>query len=385
MSAAVNPGAVTVSAIEKVSNAIEAAVRECGVQAISNLPAFMQAVQMAQGIAALRAALTDAFVLQAIMPLQGSKLGFLTDKDKDGGYGINVVRECSIEAMLRGFSVVGNEFNIIAGGFYGTKAGFHRKVLEFPGLTDLVLEPGVPQLVADKGGALVPFSASWKLQGRAMRIDCQYTKDGDNVVDRRIPVKVNGGMGSDAILGKAERKILYRVFARLHGNTFGAMEGEIGEEPITTTGEPAPSPVPEGTPEGKRVPVVRLSGKRGAAPEAAKAEPAPAPVSETKATEAKPAEAKPEAKPEGAIPISRPRRQPQETPLSWAMVHAALSLADPAWESGDRLTTIMGWSSEEMRAAYTWAQLFIDKDIEDSKLPPRPAFTVLGRQPGEEG
>ncbi len=374
--------AIQVSAIEKVSQAIEAAVAECGIERISGLPAFMQAVKMAQGISALRAALTDQFVAQAIMPLQGSKLGFLTDKDKEGGYGIHVVREASIEAMLRGFSVVGNEFNIIAGGFYGAKAGFARKVLEFPGLTDLVLEPGVPQLVADKG-ALVPYTATWRLDGKPMVMACEYTKDGEKVTDRRIPVKVNAGMGTDAVLGKAERKLFARIFQRLNGNTFGLVDGEVGDvEPITTTGEPAPSPVPEGTPEGKRVPVVRLSGKRGAAPEAAKAEPAPAveakpeAKSETKATE-KPAD--------GAIPISRPRRQPQETPLSWAMVHAALSLADPAWESGDQLTTIMGWSSEQMRAAYGWAQAFNDKSIEDKDLPARPHFTVLGREPGQEG
>ena len=381
MSAAVNPGAVTVSAVEKVSNAIEAAARECGVEAIANLPTFMQAIQMAQGIAALRAALTDQFMLQAIMPLQGSKLGFLTDKDKDGGYGISVVREVCIEGILRGFRCVGNEFNIIGGGFYGAKAGFHRKVQEFQGLTDLVLEPGVPTMVADKGGALVPFTASWRFRGQPMRLECQYTKDGDNVVDRRIPVKVNAGMGADAILGKAERKILYRVFARLHGNTFGLVDGEVGEgEAITTTGEPAPSPIPEGTPEGKRVPVVRLSGKRGPAPAAA--EPAPAPASETKATE-KPADPKPDG---GAIPISRPRRQPaQDLPLTWPAVQAVLALADPAWYGEAQLTTIMGWTPEQMRLAHEWARAFNDKSVDDKDLPARPHFTVLSREPGQEG
>ncbi len=373
--------AIQVSAIEQVSNAIEAAVSECGIEVISKLPAFMQAVKMAQGIRALRAALTDEFVIQAIMPLQGSKLGFLTDKDKDGGYGVYVVREASIEAMLRGFSVVGNEFNIIAGGFYGAKAGFARKVLEFPKLTDLVLEPGVPQLMADKGGALVPYTASWRLDGKPMSMACEYTKEGDKVTDRRIPVRVNAGMGTDAILGKAERKLFARIFQRLNGNTFGLMDGEVGEEPILTTGEPAPSPIPEGTPEGKRVPVVRLSGKRGAAPETAKAEPAPAAEakpeakSETKATE-KPAE--------GAIPISRPRRA-QDLPLTWPAVQAVLALADQAWEGSEQLALIMAWTPEQMRLAHDWARAFNDKSVDDKDLPARPHFTVLGRQPGEEG
>jgi hypothetical protein len=371
--------AIQVSAIEKVSQAIEAAVAECGIERISGLPAFMQAVKMAQGISALRAALTDQFVAQAIMPLQGSKLGFLTDKDKEGGYGIHVVREASIEAMLRGFSVVGNEFNIIAGGFYGAKAGFARKVREFPGLTDLVLEPGVPQLIADKG-ALVPYTATWRLDGKPMVMACEYTKDGEKVTDRRIPVKVNAGMGTDAVLGKAERKLFARIFQRLNGNTFGLVDGEVGDEPIVTTGEPAPSPVPEGTPEGKRVPVVRLSGKRGPAPAAA--EPAPAPASETKATE-KPADPKPEG---GAIPISRPRRQPaQDLPLTWPAVQAVLALADPAWYGEAQLTTIMAWTPEQMRLAHEWARAFNDKSVEDKDLPARPHFTVLSRDPGQEG
>lgn len=242
-------------AIEKVSESIEAALSECGVDVIGKLPAFMQAVRMAQGISALRAALSDQFVQSVLMPLQGSKLGFLTDKDKDGGYGLHVVRDCCIEAMLRGFNVVGNEFNIIAGGFYGAKAGWERKVGEYPGLTDLVHQPGVPQLVGDKG-ALVPYVLTWRLNGTPMALRCLQEKDG---ADLRIPIKVNAGMGSDAILGKAARKILFRAYQRINGSTLGASEGEVGDEAILTTAEPAPSALPEGTPEGRRI---KLNGKR---------------------------------------------------------------------------------------------------------------------------
>lgn len=245
-------------AIQKAAQAIELAIGECGVEAISKLPTFIQAVQMANGISALRAALTDSFVQTTLMPLQGTKLGFLTDKDKDGGYGLNVVRDCCIEAMLRGFSVVGNEFNIIAAGFYGAKAGWERKVGEFPGLTDLVMQPGVPQTMGDKG-ALVPYVASWRLGGKEMILRCIQEKDG---TDLRIPVKVNAGMGADAIIGKATRKILFRIYQRINGSSFGAVDGEVGDDSITTTGEPAPSPVPEGTPEGRRI---KLNGKKPAA------------------------------------------------------------------------------------------------------------------------
>lgn len=259
-------------AIQKVSQAIELAIGECGVEAVSNLPTFIQAVQMASGISALRAALTDQFVQTTLMPLQGSKLGFLTDKDKDGGYGMAVVRDVAIEAMLRGFSIVGNEFNIIAAGFYGAKAGWERKVSQFPGLTDLVLQPGVPQNVGDKG-ALVPYVASWRLNGKEMILRCAQEKDG---TDLRIPIKVNAGMGSDAVIGKATRKILFRIYQRINGSAFGAVDGDVGDvEAINTTGEAAPPPVPEGTPEGKRI---KLNGKRTAP--AAEAAPVTAPAAQ---------------------------------------------------------------------------------------------------------
>jgi hypothetical protein len=255
------------SDIQKVAESIEAAVAVCGVNAISKLPAFMQAVQMATGITQLRAALTDAFMLATVMPLQGAKLGFLTDKDrnKDGtrgpGYAIEVVRDCTIEAMLRGFSIVGNEFNIIAGGFYGTKAGWERKVSEYPGLFELQYQAGVPHLVGDNG-ALVPYVARWTLNGAKMSLECTQTKD----VDLRIPVRINAGMGVDAAIGKATRKLMFRIYQRIAGSAFGAVDGEVGDDAaINTTGEtaPAPSAVPPGTPEGRRI---NLNGKAPSQP-----------------------------------------------------------------------------------------------------------------------
>ncbi len=341
--------------IVKVSESIEVAIRECGISSIAKLPKFLQAIRMAQGIAALRQALTDPFVQQALMPLQGTALGFLTDQDSKGGYGLAVVRDCAIEAMLRGFNVVGNEFNIIAGRFYGTRAGFERLVAEFPGMRNLVLQPGVPVINNDRGG-LVPFTASWTLQGVDMRIDCQQTPQGDY----RIPVKVNSGMGADAVIGKATRKMLYRIYQRLNGSSYGLSDGEVGDqEPILTTGEPAPSPVPEGTPEGKRVKIGK--GK-------------PAPAAEAKA-EPKPAE----QKPANDVPISGP-----PAALGFSAVHKALGMADKAWASQDHLPTVMAWTQAQLRSAFEWAVAVADKTIDDDQIPVRPIHTVLERMPGED-
>lgn len=253
-------------AIEKVTDEITKAIDECSMLQVQGLPAIKQAIVLAQGIKTLRAALTDDVVDRLIMPLQGTSLGFRTDKDNGGGYPIAVVRDCAIEALMRGFQIVGNELNIISGRPYYTKEAFERRVPEYPGVSELQLFPGVPQM--KDGGALVPYRASWKLQGVPMEIVRDMVKREDGTfTDERVPVRVNSGMGADAILGKAKRKILAQVFDRITGARFSEMDGEA----IDTTGETvrerptasAPSPAPASE-DGKRI---KLGKKDAPAPE----------------------------------------------------------------------------------------------------------------------
>lgn len=356
---------------DEVSTAIEKAIVECGISALREAPKFMQAIKMAKGIRAMREALTDEFVRHALMPLMGTTLGFLTDLDTkppEGRYGIQVVRECAIEALIRGFNVVGNEFNIIAGRFYGTKNGYSRLVLEFPGLRNLVLQPGVPQLAGDRG-ALVPYTATWTLNGTPMSIDCQQQKDG---ADLRIPVKVNSGMGPDAILGKAERKMLFRIYQRVNGSTYGATDGEVGDEPIVTTGEPAPLPVPAGTPEGKRI---KLGGKKQSAgqvnPVASNGAPAPAKDADEASAPT------PSASPAGA-PADLPK-------VDVGRLVQMLTEVDPAWDDPDfdARAAVESWSEPERASAHRWAGAVLN-DAPMAVQAPRPAHTIVGRQPGED-
>lgn len=248
-------------AIEKASNTIESAIAECGVVAIQDQPAFLQAIRLAHGIKMLKGALTDDFVRAYILPLQGSALGFITDKDSAGGYDMNVVREVACEALLRGFRLTGNEFNIISGRFYGAKNGFERIVMEYPGLRDLRVTMGVPHLVADKG-ALVPCVASWLYHGESDSIVCAApAKDGE--MDTRIPIRVNSGMGPDAILGKATRKLFARVYQRLTGCARDVVDSEPGET-VAVPGEALPAPaLPEH--DGRRIKMNGGSAKAAAA------------------------------------------------------------------------------------------------------------------------
>lgn len=258
-------------AVQKACDDIEMAIRECGVLALKDQPAFMQAIRMAYGIRTIRNALTEAFVKENFMPLQGTKLGFLTDKDKEGGYSWDVVRDVLCEAMLRGFRPVNNEFNIIAGQFYGAKNGFERNVLEYPGLQDFEMDLGVPQLAGDKG-ALVPCEAHWYLAGVQMKLLCHPGKDGE--IDKRIPVKVNGGMGADGILGKATRKLYARVYQRLTGCSNEIVDAE--PDAIPTTALPAPA---EPEKDGRRI---KLGGDK----KNGEAAPDPVPAATPQPTEA---------------------------------------------------------------------------------------------------
>lgn len=162
--------------------------------------------------------LMNGEILENILYLQGSKLGYLTDKDKSGGYPQDVVRDCVILAMLQGLSIVGNEFNIIAGETYITKAGMTRLVRELPGLTDLKIVDGRPEPANNGQGAFVPMKATWLLYGKPDSLEVA------------VPVRVNTGMGADAILGKATRKVLGRIHARITGSTQMLDEDKVDQE-----------------------------------------------------------------------------------------------------------------------------------------------------------
>jgi hypothetical protein len=192
---------------------------------------FEAEIAVAQTMADMRSLLTPD-VMQPIMALMNTDLGFRTDrdpkvtpKDKDGNplqpYSMEIVRDAVIEAKLRGFHIVGNEINIIAGRFYACKNGFRRKVTTGKGVTDFRDTYDVPRLVGDKG-AIVKCKATWRKEGT------------EQSLEREFPIRVNAGMGSDAILGKCQRKLLAAVHDRLQGIV--TPEGEANEEVIDVPG-----------------------------------------------------------------------------------------------------------------------------------------------------
>lgn len=205
--------------------ALETAIGECAIKFQESTGTLARAFAISYGLRRLEALITPGMMTE-IMSLMNNPLGFLTDKNpatfRDGQrvapYEAAIVKRCVIEAALRDARWVGNEMNIIAGRAYLTKEYFRRKVDELPGLSLLQLLPGVPTLSQSGQIALVPFVATWRYNGRDCSIERTSKKVGDDVQDRRIPVIVNKGMSVDAILGKAERKMLAAIYRQMTGS-----------------------------------------------------------------------------------------------------------------------------------------------------------------------
>ncbi len=273
-------------AIEQTMSTVEMALATCSAEKLELLPDLQKAVVLSRGVTAMRKVLTDEFVEEVFMPLQGTPLGFQTDRDNNDGspgkpthYEVDDVRECMIEAMVHGFRPTGNEVNILAGRTYGAKAGYERKVREWEGLTDLRLTPGVPHNVGEKG-SLVAYTATWNLNGEPMSLTRDTIKGTDGINrDSRIPVKVNKFMGADAIVGKATRKMLKAIHDLLSGSAMTLTDGEV--DSLDTTGEtvsPAPAPAEQ---DGQRMkmgdpPAAKSETAETPAPAEAKSAPAAA-------------------------------------------------------------------------------------------------------------
>lgn len=176
------------------------------------LQGFEKAYKIANAIAVMKDLLTDEY-MKPIMAMQGNKLGFKTDKDNAGGYPLDVVKNCLIEAVLTGFQPFGNEFNIIAGQMYGTKEGFGSVLNKTKGLK-YDITPTLPRINAAKDGAAVVMKITWT-----------YGSEPEQMKEIDFAVKMNSYAGVDAAIGKATRKARAWLFNKINGTEVG--EGDV--------------------------------------------------------------------------------------------------------------------------------------------------------------
>lgn len=175
---------------------------------------FRNTLRVANAVAAIKRALTPE-VMKPILELQNTRLGFLTDSKS--GYPEETVKSAIIEAAFRGLAPYGNQFNVISGRCYVTKEGMNTLLGRVRGLKKWGFETSVPALNGQKAECSVLIE--WLMEGEK-EIHSET---------RRFPVRVNMGMGDDAIMGKAERKAAGWLLKRLTG--IDAVDGDASEAP----------------------------------------------------------------------------------------------------------------------------------------------------------
>ena len=174
---------------------------------------FEKAFVMASAIQVLKEKLSPE-IMKPIMALQGSNLGFKTDKDKNGGYSEAEVKACVIDAVLLGLQVTGNELNIIAGNMYPTRQGFGSLLKKIKGLKYSISYSN-PVFTQDKTSANCTATIKWELNGES------------HVQEQEFAIKSNAYATADAILGKAERKARRWLFNTVEGTDIP--DGDVTE------------------------------------------------------------------------------------------------------------------------------------------------------------
>lgn len=183
---------------------------------------FQKAYTVAQGIKQLKQLLTNEY-MAPIMELQGTKLGFRTDKDKTGGYPLEVVKNCLIEAVFYGLQPYNNQFNIIAGNMYPTKEGLEYKLNGWEGLKYTIVL-GIPNIGASKTSAVISPTIKWKIGNEPECVE---------IIN--IPLKMDSYTSVDALQGKAKRKACAWLVSQITGES--TFDGDVDDIPFTVVDE----------------------------------------------------------------------------------------------------------------------------------------------------
>lgn len=195
---------------EKKSQFI-ALCKEAGKLSLANDVSYM--FQAAAVVQRLRELLTQDMIQTYISPLMGTRIGFLTDRDKpkDGkaqaAYSWEIVRDCFIDAACRGLAPVGNQFNIIAGNMYPTKEGY----------TALLSNLGVKYFIQKSEDKSAPGSPVAKIE---CKITYSFNGKKNDYTYVATPRK-NSVSSLDQLQGKAERKAKKSLFEYITGVDLG--------------------------------------------------------------------------------------------------------------------------------------------------------------------
>lgn len=221
-----------------------------------NIIGFQKAFQVAEATRVLKEVLNEEY-MKPIMLLQGSRLGFKTDKDTSGGYHATIVKQCLIEAVLTGVQPSMNQFNIIAGNMYVTKEGFGYLLSKLQGLSYEIV-PLIPKVEGQQ--AIIVMKISWSINGGKTEVR-----------ENEFAIKVNNFMGADAIIGKATRKArawLYNTITGVEVSDGDSSDVELkatNTVPIGSVASEAISPQAEKVADNTKIEVDKAKEKKAKA------------------------------------------------------------------------------------------------------------------------
>ena len=197
----------------------------------------------ASAIGQLRKALTDEVMTEIVLPLVDTKAGFLTDRRPTAKnphpqpYSLQVLRNCVIDAILKGLALHGNQINIISGQVYITKEGY-AALLKKLGVK-YIIDAGAPIV----NGDTVTFSVSVnaKYQGEAISYKTSFMS------------KVTQYASFDLLAGKATARAIKSLYTYVSGIDAGEV-ADVTSEPtqaivvdadVVTETEPVQEPKQE--------------------------------------------------------------------------------------------------------------------------------------------
>jgi len=193
-----------------------------------SLDDFESQVRVAQYMESLREAIEP--FMPAILKLRDSPMGFRTDRGKDSNktpYDEATVKECVVEALLRGVKLVGDQFNIIASRTYITLNGY-RLLVNGSGCQQLTYD--VQPIELNEKEHKIQGKASWVLDGKTYSIEKQFSCKA-HLSKSGFPITT-----WEQTQGKATRKLFKAIYETVTGRAFHEPDEDVREDAIEVEG-----------------------------------------------------------------------------------------------------------------------------------------------------
>lgn len=222
----------TVLQVQKIDEVTHAAARQLASKQCIESNLF-RGIVMAKARLALRQLMTPD-IMAALKGLMGTKSGFLVDRPEK--YDDVQIRDLLIDGMLRGLSPCDNEINLIGGNIYATKEAYERLLRDLR-VNYQVQIGNAATIQGDANCRYFDAAVAYQWRGESGRLDFRKTES----MDARIAVKFNSTDGPDTLRGKAESKLLRRLYKHLTGtalSTIADMETDVIDAEVTHDEQP---------------------------------------------------------------------------------------------------------------------------------------------------